>query len=51
MEEWTAAANEVLTQSLKKQEQIQAKLTDLEARSRRNNIRIYGIPEDVEGVY
>lgn len=49
MEEWTAAANEVLTQSLKNQEQIQAKLTDLEARSRRNNIRIYGIPEDVEG--
>lgn len=49
MEEWTAVANEVLTQSLKNQEQIQAKLTDLEARSRRNNIRIYGIPEDVEG--
>lgn len=49
MEEWTAAAKEVLSETLSKQEQIQAKLTDLEARSRRNNIRVYGIPEDAEG--
>lgn len=49
VEEWAAAAKDVLTQTLRNQAQIQAKLTDIEARSRRNNIRIYGIPEDVEG--
>ncbi|XP_032412220.1 uncharacterized protein LOC116715706 [Xiphophorus hellerii] len=49
MEEWTAAAKEVLSQTISNQDQIQAKLTDLEARSRRNNIRVYGIPEDTEG--
>lgn len=49
MEEWTAAAKEVLSQTLKNQDQMQAKLTDLESCLRRNNIRIYGIPEDTEG--
>lgn len=49
MEEWTAAAKEVLSQTLSNQDKIQAKLTDLEARSRRNNVRVYGIPEDAEG--
>lgn len=49
MKEWTAAAKEVLAQTLKNQDQIQAKLTDLEARLWRNNIRIYGIPKDVDG--
>ncbi|KAI4810818.1 hypothetical protein KUCAC02_013747 [Chaenocephalus aceratus] len=34
---------------LKTTESIQAKLTDLESRARRNNMRIYGIPEDIEG--
>lgn len=49
VEEWTGVAKEVLSESLTKQDQIQAKLLDLEARSRRNNIRLYGIPEDAEG--
>ena len=49
MEEWSAMAKDVLSQTLINQEQIQAKLTDLEARSRRNNIRVFGIPEDTEG--
>ena len=31
------------------QEALQAKLTELEARSRRNNLRIYGVPEESEG--
>ncbi len=39
---------DVLSQSLKTQEKLQQKLTDLEARSRRNNIGIYGIPEGAE---
>lgn len=49
MEEWTAAAKDVLSETLSNQDQIQAKLIDIEARSRRNNIRVYGIPEDTEG--
>ncbi len=49
MEEWTTTAKEVLCETLSNQVQIQAKLTDLEARSQRNNIRVYGIPEDAEG--
>lgn len=49
MEEWTAEAKEVLSPTLINQDKIQAKLTDLEAHSRRNNVRVYGIPEDAEG--
>ena len=29
---------------------LQAKILDLEGRSRRNNIRIIGLPESVEGI-
>lgn len=28
---------------------MQEKITDLEGRSRRNNIQIFGLPEDTEG--
>lgn len=49
MEEWSADAKEVLSHTLELHQSIQAQLTDLEARSRRNNIRIHGIPEGVEG--
>ena len=49
MEEWALGAKEALCHSINIQESIQAKLTDLEARSRRNNISLYGIPEDAEG--
>lgn len=38
-----------LTLALKNQEALQVKLTELEARSRGNNLRIYGIPEESEG--
>lgn len=49
IEEWDAAAREALIQTMETQEALQAKLTDLEARSRRNNLRIYGVPEGSEG--
>lgn len=34
---------------MQKQKSMQTKVTDLEARSRQNNICIYGIPEGEEG--
>lgn len=40
---------DALVKSMKKQKDAQEKLTDLEGRSRRNNIRIYGVPEEKEG--
>lgn len=40
---------EVLTSLLRMQEQLQEKLTDQKGRSRRENVRIYGIPEGAEG--
>ena len=40
---------EALCKSLKQQQILQDKLTDIEGRSRRNNICIFGIPEDKEG--
>ncbi|KAK1906205.1 Cingulin-like protein 1 [Dissostichus eleginoides] len=49
MEDWSARAKDVICQAVAAQESIQAKLTDLESRARRNNMRIYGIPEDIEG--
>lgn len=49
IEEWDTAVNEALIQALENQEALQAKPTDLEARSRRNNLRIYGVPEESEG--
>uniref|UniRef100_A0A3P8RTN2 L1 transposable element RRM domain-containing protein n=1 Tax=Amphiprion percula TaxID=161767 RepID=A0A3P8RTN2_AMPPE len=39
---------EVMVEMLKTQEQLQEKLTDQECRLRRENIRIYGIPEQNE---
>ena len=38
----------VLKRVIKQQATLEAKLTDQQGRSRRDNIRIYGIPEDVE---
>ena len=40
---------DALVHSLAQQKLLQAKVTDLEGRSRRNNIRIYGIKEGTEG--
>ena len=34
---------------MKEQRAMQGKLVDLEGRSRRNNMRIYGVPEEKEG--
>ena len=48
IEECSVDFKEALSQSLQAQERLQLKLTDLEARSRRNNIRIYGITEGAE---
>ncbi len=48
VEEWSVDFREALSQSVQAQESLQMKLTDLEARSRRNNVRIYGIAEGAE---
>lgn len=40
---------DALAKSLERQRAMQEKLTDLEGRSRRNNMRIYGVPEGAEG--
>lgn len=48
VEEWTTDFKEALSQTLETQGNLQNKLTDLEARSRRNNVRMYGFPEGVE---
>ncbi|KAK7886074.1 hypothetical protein WMY93_025695 [Mugilogobius chulae] len=40
---------EALLKVLKEQRKLQEKVVDLESRARRTNIRIYGIPEGVEG--
>lgn len=49
MEEQGAENSELLSHTLELQDKLQARLTDLESRSRRNNIRIHGIPEGAEG--
>lgn len=43
------AASTILKKLVQKQEETEAKLTDQEARARRENIRIYSIPEQSEG--
>lgn len=48
-EEWDTAAKEAIVLALSKQEAVQIKLTELESRSRQNNLHIYGIPEESEG--
>lgn len=47
-EERSLDLEDSLRQMQQKQEIMQIKVTDLEARSRRNNIRVYGIPEGEE---
>ena len=48
-EERLQNAEELLAEMLKIQEQLQLQLTDQEGRSRRGNVRIYGVPEGAEG--
>lgn len=49
LEDWAAEVNAVLSASIKQQKTLQAKVTDLESRSRRNNIRVFGVAEGEEG--
>lgn len=46
---WALEANAALVDSLGQQKSLQDKLTDLESRSRRNNIWVFGVPEGEEG--
>jgi len=48
LEEWKTDAGEMMGM-LEQKIQMREKITDLEGRSRRNNIRIFGVPEDTEG--
>lgn len=43
------AASVLLRRMIQRQDETEAKLTDQEARARRDNIRIYSIPEQAEG--
>ncbi|KAL7871172.1 hypothetical protein SRHO_G00086690 [Serrasalmus rhombeus] len=48
-EERIQVTENVLAEMLKLQTQLQGKLMDQESRSRRENVRIYGVPEEAEG--
>lgn len=47
-EEWNSNLKMIIISSLKQQRKLQEKVTDLEWRSRRNNMRIWGVPEGTE---
>ena len=47
-EERIQNTEDILSEMLKLQAQLEAKITDQEGRSRRENIRLYGIPEGAE---
>ena len=49
LETFTMEAKDALLTTLREQRKLQDKLTDLEGRSRRNNVRIFGVPEGTEG--
>lgn len=49
LESWSEAANKALQDSPKEQRAFIEKVNDLESRGRRNNLRIYGVHEDLEG--
>lgn len=49
VEGWAEEATAALCSCLDQQRALQSKLTDLESRSRRNNIRIFGVAEGEEG--
>lgn len=48
LEEWKIDVGEVMMEMQEQTRQMQEKITDLEGRSRRNNIRIFGVPEETE---
>uniref|UniRef100_A0AAV2KYN2 L1 transposable element RRM domain-containing protein n=1 Tax=Knipowitschia caucasica TaxID=637954 RepID=A0AAV2KYN2_KNICA len=49
MEEFSADVKDALEHTLQLQLELQTRLTDIESRTRRNNIRVHGIVEEVEG--
>lgn len=44
----SAVTKEALLSLIKEQHRLQEKVTAVQSRSRRNNIRVYGVPEDSE---
>lgn len=48
-EKWYIGVMDTIVQLLNNQKVLQEKITDSEGRSRRNNIQIIGIPENIEG--
>ncbi|KAF3847278.1 hypothetical protein F7725_020306, partial [Dissostichus mawsoni] len=49
VEEWSTDVQDIITASLEQQTKLQDKLSDIEGRSRRNNVRIWGLKEGIEG--
>ncbi|CAI5678468.1 unnamed protein product [Oreochromis niloticus] len=49
LESWSAVAYDALRQTLMEQRKPTERLEDLQSRLRRNNLRIYGVPEGEEG--
>lgn len=49
VEGWAEEATEALCACLEQQRKLQIKVLDLESRSRRNNLRVFGVPEGQEG--
>lgn len=48
VEGWAVEVSEALTTAIQREKKMQQKLMDLESRSRRNNILIFGVPEGEE---
>ncbi|CAI5668460.1 unnamed protein product [Oreochromis niloticus] len=48
-ERWDIGVKDTLVQLLENQRALQEKVSDMEGRARRKNIRIYGVPENSEG--
>ena len=48
IEAWSTETHGVLQEIIREQSRMKDRLDDYESRSRRNNLRIYGIPEDTE---
>lgn len=49
LESFNMEVKEALLTTLSELRKLQEKVTDLEGRSRRNNVRIFGVPEGAEG--
>lgn len=48
IERWDIGVKDTLVQLMQKQRSLEEKVSDMEGRARRNNIRIYGVPENLE---